>query len=162
MYANDPPSLAGPRVKAALRERFARSPSAAFVPIERELATVPKGAHDLDRVYLSLPYRTAETLGVDMASLNRSAFDALAPGGTYTVVDFRPLVRGPTPLNLHTLHQEESANVRRRVEAAGFSFVTEGRFLHNDPRPGEWDAILAPTPTALEEQDRFLLKFVKP
>ena len=77
-------------------------------------------------------------------------------------VDFRPLVRGPTPLNLHALHQEESTNVRRGVEAAGFAFVTEGRFLRNDPRPNEWDAILAPNPTPLEEQDRFLLKFVKP
>src|ERR1700722_5851912 len=32
VFANDPPSIAGPILKAGLRERFVRSPSAAFVP----------------------------------------------------------------------------------------------------------------------------------
>jgi predicted methyltransferase len=163
VFANEPPSLAGSRVKEALRSRFQRFPSVAVVPSERELASpVPERAHDLDLVYLSLPYRTAESRGVNVAAMNRAAFDALAAGGTYVVLDYRPRVRGPTPVDLHALHEAESANTRHQVEPVGFGFVTEGRFLRNDSSPDEWDAILAARPTALEEQDRFLLKFVKP
>jgi predicted methyltransferase len=90
----------------------------------------------------------------------RKSLEETAELRTYVVLDFRPLVQGPAPLDLHALHTE-SRNVRRQVEAAGFDFVTEGRFLHDDPNPTEWKAILATSPTPLEEQDRFLLKFVK-
>lgn len=112
-------------------------------------------------VYLSLPYRTALELGVDMKTANRAVFDALKPNGRFVLLDYRPRMNGPSRLNLHALHDEESASVRRQVEAAGFRFVTEARFLRNDPKADEWDAVAAPNPTGLEEQDRFLLEFAK-
>jgi len=142
---------------------LARPANAPVARVDRELASpLPSHAREIELVYLDLPYRSAEALGIDTSAMNHAAFNALVPGGTYVVVDFRPRVKGPAPIDLHALHTEESTNVRRQVEAAGFRFVTEGRFLRNDPSPNEWDAILAPNPTPLEEQDRFLLKFVKP
>jgi predicted methyltransferase len=130
--------------------------------VRRELASpLPKEARDLDLVYLSLPYRTALGLGVDMKAANRAVFDALKPDGRFVLLDYRPRMNGPSRVNLHAAHEEESASVRRQVEAAGFRFITEARFLRNDPKPYKWDAILAPNPTTLEEQDRFLLVFAK-
>jgi predicted methyltransferase len=130
--------------------------------VRRELASpLPKDTRDLDLVYLSLPYRTALALGVDMTAADRAVYDALRPGGRFVLLDYRPRMNGPSRVNLHAMHWEESAGVRRQVEAAGFRFVTEGRFLRNDPKADEWDAILATNPTGLEEQDRFLLEFAK-
>ncbi len=164
VFANEPPSLvARTTVSSALRERLSRSVNTPVTRVDRELASpLPARARNLDLVYLALPYRTVEALGVRTSEMNRAAFEALAPGGAYVVLDFRPRMNGPSAVNLHALHAQESTNVRRQVEAAGFVFVTEGRFLRNDANPNEWDAILASNPTPLEEQDRFLLEFVRP
>jgi predicted methyltransferase len=161
VIANEPPSLVTGPMSAALTERLARPANRSLARIDRELASPLPEVHDLDVVYLSLPYRSAEALGVDTSAMDRTAFDALKPGGTYVVLDYRPRMNGPTRINLHTLHREESTNVQREVESAGFQFVREARFLHDDPNPNDWNAVLAPNPTALEEQDRFLLEFVK-
>jgi len=164
IFANEPPDLTrGTPASAALSDRLTRPVNANVVRSDRGLASpLPNEARDLDAVYLSLPYRTGVRLGVDMKALDQSAFAALKGGGRFIVLDYRPRLPGPSRVNLHALHAEESTSVRRQIEAAGFQFLTEGRFLRNDPRPSEWDAILADEPTSLEEQDRFLLEFIKP
>jgi predicted methyltransferase len=164
VFANQPSEVAvSDSIKAALKTRLARPVNARVVASDRPLeAPLPEGARDLDLVYLSLPYRTAVRLGVSTSAMDRSVFAALRHGGRFVVLDYRPLLPGPSPVNLHTLHTEESRSVRRQVEAAGFEFITEGRFLRNDPRPYDWGHIDAERPTALEEQDRFVLAFRKP
>jgi predicted methyltransferase len=164
VFANQPPSLLTNTAAArSFASRLGRPANGCVVRIDRELASpLPRDARVLDLVYLSLPYRTAERIGVDTKTMNRGVFDALRAGGRYVVIDYRPRMSGPSLVNLHALHQEESTHVRRQVESAGLRFVTEGRFLRNDPRPYEWDAVAASNPTTLEEQDRFLLEFTKP
>jgi predicted methyltransferase len=162
VLANLPPSLASnTTMETALDERLERPVNGCVTLVHRELGSPLPEAHDLDLVYLSLPYRTAVRLGVDMKTADRAVFDALKPGGRFVLLDYRPRMNGPSRVNLHALHDEESTSVRRQVEAAGFHFVTEARFLRNDPKTDEWDAIAAPNPTGLEEQDRFLLEFAK-
>jgi predicted methyltransferase len=161
VIANEPPSLVTAPMSTALTERLARPANRSLARTDRELSSPLPEVQGLDVVYLSLPHRSAEAFGVDTSAMNRTAFDALKPGGRYVVLDYRPRMNAPTRTNLHALHREESTNVQLEVEAAGFQFVREGRFLRNDPNPNDWNAVLAPNPTALEEQDRFLLEFVK-
>jgi predicted methyltransferase len=164
VFANQPPAIAA-RLPAAsaLEARLERPVNADVMASGRELAApLPDYATNLDLVYLSMPYRTVERLGVSTSEMDRAVFAALKPGGRFVLLDFRPHMTGPSRANLHELHAKEAASVRRQAESAGFRFVTEARFLHDDPRPYEWAAIGAPDPTALEESDRFLLKFVKP
>jgi predicted methyltransferase len=164
VFANQPPALAAKLPAAsALDARLQRPVNADVMESKLELAApLPEYATNLDLVYLSMPYRSVERLGIDTAEMNRAVFAALKPRGRFVVLDFRPHMTGPSRTNLHQLHAEEAANVRRQAEAAGFRFVTEARFLHDDPRPYEWGAIGAPDPTALEESDRFLMEFAKP
>jgi predicted methyltransferase len=169
VFANEPASLAslplasGSNVDRALDERLEKPINAGVVRSSLDLAApLPSDAHDLDLVYLSLPYRTARALGVDTGAMDRAVFAALKPGGRFIVLDYRPVAGGPTRTNLHAVHAQEAASVRREMEDAGFVLLAEGRFLHNDPKPGEWDSIDAEAPTALEQQDRFLLELEKP
>jgi predicted methyltransferase len=164
VFANEPAALVqGSNIEHALDARLEQPINAGVVRSSRDLAApLPGDAHDLDLAYLSLPYRTARGLGVDTSAMDRAVFAALKPGGRFIVLDYRPVAGGPTRTNLHAVHAAEAASVRRQMEDAGFVFVAEGRFLHNDPKPGEWDSIDAEVPTALEEQDRFLLEFKRP
>ncbi len=164
VFANEPPTLPSkPVVEKELSTRLERAANADVMAVSRDLESpLPGYARNLDLVYLPLPYRTAERLGVDTKKMDKAVFDALRSGGRFVLIDYRPRMRGPSKLNLHVLHQVESTNVRREVEGVGLQFVTEGRFLHDEPRPDEWTAIGAPDPTALEEQDRYVLEFVKP
>jgi predicted methyltransferase len=163
VIVNEPPSIVNATVSNALGDRLRRPVNSGVVRVDRDLASpLPPSTRNLDLVYLALPYRTAVHLGIDTAAMDRAAFAALRPRGRFVIVDYRPRMSGPSKVDLHALHAEESANVRRQAEAAGFAFVVEARFLHDDPRSYEWNAIGAPNPTSVEEQDRFLLEFVKP
>jgi predicted methyltransferase len=163
VFANLVPALVPEAVARAFAERLERPVNSDVMRTDRELASpLPDDARSLDLVYMSLPYRTAENIGIDTRAMDLAIFGALKPAGRFVVVDYRPRMSGPSRVNLHALHEEESANARRQIEAAGFRFVTEGRFLRNDPRRDAWDGVAVSSPTSLEEQDRFLLEFRKP
>ena len=155
------PSIPAPRLTSAQRlaER-ARNPAAGNIvavvrPFE-EPAPPEVAAGSLDLVTLMFNYHDLGYLGVDRARMNRAAFAALKPGGTYVVADHsgRP---GTGISEGGTLHRVEEALVRREIEAAGFKLAEEGSFLRNPGDPRDRNTPEPPMP-----KDEFVLKFLKP
>ena len=67
--------------------------------------------------------------------MNRRLYQALKPGGVLVLADHSARA-GDGDTVTKSLHRIEESVVRRELEAAGFQFVAEGRFLRNpdDPR----------------------------
>ncbi len=157
---NPPGLIARTGIERPWTERLARPVNAKVTRVDRNFESpLPPETRNLDLVYLALFYHDLSTLGVDRDAMNHAVHLALRSGGRFAVLDRTPL-QGPFLTNLHRLHTEESRNVRREVEAAGFQFVSEGRFLRTSSDPRDWDASEA-SPTS-EKEDRFLLVFLKP
>src|SRR3546814_1078325 len=60
----------------------------------------------------------------DPAVLNKAVFDALAPGGTYIVID-HAAADGSGLRDADKLHRIDPLLVKQQVEAAGFEFVAD-------------------------------------
>jgi len=141
------------------RQRLAQRKMSNIIPVVRpfEDPAPPEAASNaLDLVTLMFNYHDFGHMGIDRAKVNAAVYQALKPGGMYIVADHsgRP---GTGISESGTLHRIEEAFLRKEVEAAGFRFVAEGRFLRNpnDPRDRE-------TPEPPQPKDEFVLKFVKP
>lgn len=95
---------------------------------------------------------------IDPASLNRSAFAALKPGGIYLIIDHAG--RSGTGLTeTDTLHRIDPATVRSQVQAAGFKFVGESKLLASptdDKSKNVFDKAVR------GHTDQFIYKFRKP
>ncbi len=110
----------------------------------------------VDVVTLIFNYHDLGHMLVDRAAMNRAAFRALKPGGTYIIADHsgRP---GAGISEAGTLHRIEEAFLRQEVEAAGFRFAADGNFLRNPADPRDKNTPDPPMP-----KDEFVVKFVKP
>ena len=117
---------------------------------------VPPEARDLDMVTFFYIYHDTPSWGVDRAKMNRRIFESLKSGGSYLIADHAAKA-GVGVSASKSLHRIEEIVLRREVEAAGFRFVAEARFLRNpdDPREERVFALKIPV-------DNFVLKFVKP
>ncbi len=160
VVAQNASELLRPDVRDAWASRLERPAMRNVEAIDGAYATpLPKGARDLDRVYVGVEYSVLVALGVDRAAMNRAAFDALAPGGRYVVLD-RVLPPAPDALEAH---REESNGARREIESAGFAFESEGRFLRSSNDGRDWNAAPGAVPGAKPRlvADWFLLSFRK-
>jgi len=132
------------------------------VRVDRELDDpFPAEARDLDAVFLVLVYHDTVWHGVDRPRLLRAVFDALAPGGSFVVVDHRAR-DGAGIDDVQTLHRIEEAVVRREVAAAGFELAAVGGFLANPDDPRDWNDSPVAAADRRGTSDRFVLRFVKP
>jgi predicted methyltransferase len=154
------PRPAGPpNSPVALAER-AKNPAASniIVVVRKFEDPVPPevASNALDLVTLMFNYHDLGWIGVDRAQMNRAVFAALKPGGIYVIADHagRP---GTGISESGTLHRIEEAFLRKEVEAAGFRFAGEGRFLRNPNDPRDKN-----TPDPPQPKDEFVLKFIKP
>jgi predicted methyltransferase len=118
---------------------------------------LPPDVRDLDVVFSILIYHDTAYMGVARAKMNAAVFAALAPGGTYTIVD-HAAARGAGTTVAQTLHRIEKDTVIREVQAAGFELVEEGDFLRHESDDHTGVAWADPQPVT----DRFVLKFRKP
>ncbi len=134
----------GPAMKNAVRlER----------PFEDPL---PPGVDGLDLVTFFFFYHDTVWLEVDRARMNRRLYEALKPGGILVVADHSART-GDGANVTKSLHRIEESVVRRELEAAGFQFVSEGRFLRNPA-----DARDTPVQKNTVPNDEFVLKYSKP
>jgi predicted methyltransferase len=156
VYSQTPPNLFANAVKAYA----ARASSPAMknaVRVERPFEDpLPGGVDGLDLITFFFFYHDTVWLEVDRAKMNRQLYEALKPGGILVVADHsaRP---GDGANVTKSLHRIEENVVRRELEAAGFQFVSEGKFLRNpaDPRDTQVQKNTVPN-------DEFVLKYRKP
>jgi len=124
-----------------------------FVPYAGTF-TVPA---PVDLVWTSQNYHDAynrDPAGAE--ALDKAAFAALKPGGTYIVLDHKAVPGVGDPKALHRI---DPAVVKAQVLAAGFQYVGESNALANPADPhdvGVRDASVA------GKTDQFILKFRKP
>jgi len=140
-----------------LRWRTARTSPLSRGPLE--LAGSPPKPVDI--FWISQNYHDLhdEFMGpVDIATFNKSVLDALKPGGRYIIIDHAALSGSPRNVT-ETLHRIEEAQVRKEVEAAGFSFDERSSVLtaNNDPHTRS-----VFSRGLRYHTDRFVLKFIKP
>ncbi|MGY8861898.1 MAG: class I SAM-dependent methyltransferase [Pseudomonadales bacterium] len=120
----------------------------------------PTFSEPLDAAIIVLIYHDTQLsyLGIDTASMNRSLFDALKPGGSYLVID-HVAEMGSGLRDVDKMHRADPVLVRQEIEAAGFEFVAESDILRNSE-----DALnsMVMLPAMRGKTDRFILKFKKP
>ena len=110
----------------------------------------------VDLVWTSQNYHDAYNRDpASAATLDKSAFDALKPGGIYIVLDH---VGTPTGDN-KTLHRIDPALVKTQVIAAGFQYVGESKVLAN---PADPHTANVRDPSVQGKTDQFIYKFRKP
>lgn len=119
------------------------------LPEPIDLFWITQNYHDL---------HIAEYGAVDMADFNRRVFAALKPGGVYFILDHQANP-GTTTDQIAALHRIEKAQIIREVEAAGFTLVNEGDFLH---RPADDHTKSIFDPAIRGRTDQYALKFQKP
>jgi predicted methyltransferase len=113
------------------------------------------GVENLDAV---LTFRNLHNLTpTARAKTNKAAFDALAPGGVYGVIDHTR--RHNEPGNAKNRRRLDPVMVIHEIEAAGFVFEASSN-LH--ARPGDSLELEVGDEAVTEKTDRFTLRFRKP
>jgi predicted methyltransferase len=95
---------------------------------------------------------------IDPMVLNKAAFAALKPGGTYLIID-HVAQAGSGARDTDTLHRIDPAIVKTQVTAAGFQFVGESKLLTNG---ADDHAKKVFDPSIRGKTDQFIYKFRKP
>lgn len=113
----------------------------------------------LDVIWTSQNYHDLKNGGVaDTAAVNKAAFAALKPGGTYIVLD-HAAEPGSGVRDTNTLHRIDEATVKAEVTAAGFELAGESDVLRN---PADTHTLAVFDPAIRGHTDQFVLKFRKP
>lgn len=114
---------------------------------------------DADIVWTTQNYHDFHNVpDFQVATLNKTVFDALKPGGIYFVLD-HAAAAGSGARDTNTLHRIDEETVKQEAKAAGFELAGESDILRNkeDPRTGK-----VFEPPIQGHTDQFLLKFRKP
>ncbi len=114
---------------------------------------------DTDVVWTTQNYHDFHNIpDVNVATLNKTVFDALKPGGVYFVLD-HAAEAGSGTRDTNTLHRIDEETVKQEVKAAGFELAGESDILRNkgDPHTGK-----VFEPPIQGHTDQFVLKFRKP
>jgi predicted methyltransferase len=115
--------------------------------------------NSFDLVWTTQNYHDLHNLkDIDVATINKTIFAALKPGGIFFVLD-HAAEAGSGSRDTNTLHRIDEETVKQEVKAAGFELVGESKILRNkdDPHTAKvFDASIQ------GHTDQFLLKFRKP
>ncbi len=162
VYGQNSPFILERFAEKPWSERLAKEPMSNVVRIDSEFDDpIPPEVNDLDAVLIVLFYHDTVWFETDRAAMNRAVFNALRPGGVYGIVDHNARA-GDGTTQTKTLHRIEEKEVRKEVEAAGFTLAASGDFLRNPDDTRDWSASPSTAGEKRGTSDRFVLKFVKP
>lgn len=145
-----------------LTERLKKPVMKNVVRVDREFDTpLPPDAKNLDAVYVNLFYHDVYWMNVDRAKMNKAVLDALKPGGLYVIIDHTGRT-GTGATEVKTLHRIEESEVKKDIEAAGFTFDRQSAFLRNPADTLDWNDAPSAAGDKRGTSDRFALVFRKP
>ena len=144
-----PPSIAGEPGRGNVHDVVARDGSLGVPAGSAGLVWTSQNYHDV--------HIRAGAAGV--AELNKAAFAALRPGGTYVVLD-HAAQPGIDEATIQKLHRIDEAMVKQEVLAAGFTLDGESTLLANNPADPRTANVF--DPTIRGHTDQFILRFRKP
>ncbi|HZO81348.1 MAG TPA: hypothetical protein VFB33_06595 [Candidatus Binataceae bacterium] len=125
-------------------------------PFDHPEDILPVPAGSLDAVLINMNYHDMVGRGFDRAKINAAVFRALKPGGVYGVVD-NSAPAGSGAADANTTHRIDEAFEIKDIEKAGFKLAAASNALRNPKDDRTW-----PVFQHRGEEDRFVLKFVKP
>ncbi|HVA39510.1 MAG TPA: hypothetical protein VNF49_02515 [Candidatus Binataceae bacterium] len=125
-------------------------------PFDHPGDILPVPAGSLDAVILDMNYHDMVGRKYDRAKINAAVFKALKPGGVYGIVD-NSAAPGTGARDTTTLHRIDEAFEIKEIEKAGFKLAATSDVLRNPKDDRTWFIF-----KHRGEQDRFVLKFVKP
>lgn len=115
--------------------------------------------NSFDLVWTTQNYHDLHNLkDIDVATINKTIFAALKPGGIFFVLD-HAAEAGSGARDTNTLHRIDEETVKQEVKAAGFELVGESKILRNKNDPHTAKVF---DPSIQGHTDQFLLKFRKP
>lgn len=117
---------------------------------------LPVPAESLDAVIVNMNYHDMVGRGYDRAKINAAVFKALKPGGVYGIVD-NSAPPGSGAADANTTHRIDEAFEIKEIEKAGFKLAAASDALRNPRDDRTWFIF-----KHRGQQDRFMLKFVKP
>ena len=117
---------------------------------------LPVAPGSLDAVMINMNYHDLVGRGVDTAALNAAIFKWLKPGGAYCIVD-NSAQNGSGARDVSSLHRIDESYEAAQIEKAGFKLAAASDVLRNPKDDRTWFIMVH-----RGEQDRFVLKFVKP
>jgi len=118
----------------------------------------PSGRWAVEPVDLAVTFRNYHNFSpADRATVNRSTFDALKPGGYYGIVDHTR--RHNEPVNGQNRRRVDPVLVIKEVQDAGFVLVDFSNVYY---RPDDALALEVANPVVNDKTDRIALLFRKP
>ncbi len=125
-------------------------------PFDHPDDILPVPSESLDAVVIDMNYHDMVGRGYDRAKINAAVFKALKPGGVYGVID-NSAAPGSGARDANTLHRIDEAFETNEIKQAGFKLAAVSAVLRNPKDDRTWFVM-----KHRGEQDRFVLKFVKP
>ena len=152
-----PPSNKGEEAwKARLTEPGMNNVVELERPFDRPDDILPVPPESLDAVIIDMNYHDLVGRGYDRAKINAAVFKALKPNGVYGVID-NSAAPGSGARDANTLHRIDEAFETNEIRQAGFRLAAVSAVLRNPKDDRTWFVM-----KHRGEQDRFVLKFVKP
>jgi predicted methyltransferase len=138
---------------------LAADPHYSNVKVVMQRLTEAKPSAVFDFVWTTQNYHDFHNIpDLDIATINRTIFEALKPGGIYFVLD-HVAEAGSGIRDTNTLHRIDPEAVKQEVKAAGFEFVGESKLLRNTTDPHTDKVFEGPIQG---NTDQFIFKFRKP
>jgi predicted methyltransferase len=119
-----------------------------------DILPVPAGS--LDAVICNMNYHDLIGEGYNTAKINAAVLNSLKPGGIYGIID-NSAAPGSGARDVSTLHRIDEAYEVNQIKSAGFVLVAASDVLRNPKDDRSWLVF-----KHRGEQDRFMLKFIKP
>ena len=117
---------------------------------------LPVPPESLDAVIINMNYHDMVGRGYDRDKINVAVFKALKPGGIYGIID-NSAQPGSGERDANTLHRIDEIFEIKEIEQAGFKLEAASSVLRNPKDDRTWFIM-----KHRGQQDRFVLKFVKP